>query len=85
MYLLSGICKPAIQTLSALLHTLFIDGEAEAKGGFKESIQGHTTASTVSELESMKSGSKVLLGMRDGQPQMKSCYIFKLVSALQPA
>lgn len=46
MYLLSSICKPAIQTLSTLLHTLFIDGEVEAKEGFKESIQGHTTAST---------------------------------------
>jgi hypothetical protein len=37
----------------------------------------------VSELESMKSGSKVLLGMRNFQLQIKSCYISKLASNLE--
>lgn len=52
----------------------FIDGEIEAKGGIKESVQGHTTGSTCAGSGTHEIGSKVLLGRRGGQFQSLVIY-----------
>lgn len=57
-----------------LQHTFFIDGEIEAKGGIKESVQAHTTGSICAGSETHEIGSKVLLWRRGGQLQSLVIY-----------